>query len=81
MDLAYVAAGRASLFAELYLSAWDYAAGMLLVAEAGGITTTMKGEALPFTPASVLAGATVTHAEFLTRILPRVIEECGAEYM
>lgn len=36
LDLAYVACGRADIFFEFALSPWDYAAGLLLVREAGG---------------------------------------------
>ena len=36
LDLCDVAAGRSDLFFELVLSPWDYAAGALLVTEAGG---------------------------------------------
>jgi len=36
LDLCFVAAGRFDAFWELYLKPWDVAAGMLLVAEAGG---------------------------------------------
>lgn len=36
LDLAYVAAGRFDAFYELALNPWDVAAGVLLVAEAGG---------------------------------------------
>ena len=36
LDLAYVAAGRHDVFFELMLRPWDYAAGLLLVEEAGG---------------------------------------------
>ena len=43
LDLCMIAAGRAELFFELMLSPWDYAAGMLLVHEAGGIVTTIEG--------------------------------------
>ena len=37
LDLAYVAAGRQDLYFELTLKPWDYAAGALLVEEAGGV--------------------------------------------
>lgn len=37
LDLAYVAAGRLDAFWEIGLSAWDIAAGALLVKEAGGL--------------------------------------------
>lgn len=36
MDLAYLACGRHDLFFELRLKPWDYAAGSLIVQEAGG---------------------------------------------
>jgi len=36
LDLAYVAAGRQDVYFELILRPWDYAAGALLVQEAGG---------------------------------------------
>ena len=56
LDLCSIAAGRAELYFELRLSPWDYAAGSLLVEEAGGIITTVEGEKLRFDrPCSVLA--------------------------
>ena len=36
IDLCDIACGRAELFFELRLSPWDYAAGALIVKEAGG---------------------------------------------
>ena len=44
LDLCAIAAGRAELYFELILSPWDYAAGMLIVQEAGGIVTTVERE-------------------------------------
>jgi len=43
VDLAYVAMGRFQGFFEYNLKAWDVAAGILLVQEAGGIVTDFKG--------------------------------------
>lgn len=43
IDLCSVAAGRAELFFELRLSPWDYAAGALIVEEAGGRVTKVDG--------------------------------------
>ena len=43
LDLAWVAAGRMDGFWERDLSAWDLAAGLLLVTEAGGKVTTADG--------------------------------------
>ena len=39
LDLCYVAAGRLDGFWETGLSAWDLAAGGLIIREAGGIVT------------------------------------------
>lgn len=47
LDLCNVAAGRAELFFELRLCPWDYAAGSLIVEEAGGVVTTIDGGKLP----------------------------------
>ncbi len=44
LDLAYLAAGRFDGFWELKLKPWDTAAGCLLVEEAGGAVSDMKGE-------------------------------------
>ena len=46
LDLAYVAAGRFSAFWEVDLKPWDVAAGILLVTEAGGLVTDLRGQPL-----------------------------------
>jgi myo-inositol-1(or 4)-monophosphatase len=62
LDLASVAAGRFDAFWEAKLAPWDFAAGMLLVTEAGGIVSTVDGTPLdPTGPSSVLAGSPVMH--------------------
>ena len=43
MDLAYVACGRIGGFFEPVLQPWDFAAGSLIVEEAGGKVTTLEG--------------------------------------
>lgn len=43
IDLCNVACGRADIFFELKLSPWDYAAGTIIVTEAGGKVTTVDG--------------------------------------
>lgn len=48
LDLCMVASGRADLFVELQVSPWDFAAGKLLIEEAGGVVTTLEGEPLSF---------------------------------
>lgn len=48
LDLCWVACGRAELYFELQTSPWDFAAGKLLVEEAGGVVTTLDGTPLSF---------------------------------
>ena len=45
LDLAYVACGRYDGFWEFGLAPWDMAAGALLISEAGGLVSDMRGEA------------------------------------
>ena len=61
LDLCTIAAGRAELFFELVLSPWDYAAGALIVEEAGGLVSDCDGRPLAYDrPCSVLARNNVT---------------------
>ena len=65
--LCSVAAGRAGLYFELSVSLWDYAAGMLLVNEAGGRCCRTDGSPLPFdgTKTDIAAGSPRALADFL----------------
>lgn len=49
LDLCYVACGRAAGFWEFELSPWDFAAGKLIIEEAGGKVTGRHGEKIPLT--------------------------------
>lgn len=63
IDLASVACGRFDAFWEARLSPWDFAAGMLLVREAGGLATELDGAHLTaLAPSGVLAGNPAMHA-------------------
>ena len=66
IDLAYVACGRLDGFWEFGLNPWDFAAGWLLVEEAGGRVSTMTGEGLAISSPHLLADNTAVHAEVLT---------------
>jgi myo-inositol-1(or 4)-monophosphatase len=44
LDMAYLACGRLDGYWEMHLKPWDWAAGWLLVEEAGGLVTDMRGE-------------------------------------
>ena len=61
LDLAQVASGMFGAFFEYELSPWDFAAGRLLVEEAGGRINTCRGEALPLAKTSVLASNGILH--------------------
>lgn len=61
LDLCYVAAGRYEGFWEMGLSPWDCAAGVLIVREAGGIVTPLKGEGNPVYADTLLASNGILH--------------------
>jgi myo-inositol-1(or 4)-monophosphatase len=66
LDLAYVACGRASAFFETILLPWDYAAGLLLVEEAGGKVTAMDGSPVKVPEnSSIVATNGLVHNEIL----------------
>lgn len=54
LDLCHVAAGRAEVFCECLLSPWDFAAGTLLVQEAGGFVSDFSGAPMPLTEKSAV---------------------------
>ncbi len=73
LDLVSVACGHFDAFWELSLAPWDFAAGVLLVREAGGVVTTVSGGDVPLTHGSLLAGNPAMHrwlADTLARATP-----------
>jgi myo-inositol-1(or 4)-monophosphatase len=68
IDLCYVAAGRFDGFWEKKLQAWDVAAGALIVAQAGGMMTSMDGSAYRSQEGSVLATNGLIHPAMLEKI-------------
>lgn len=65
LDLAYTACGRLDAFWEFGLNPWDMAAGILLVQEAGGKVSGMKGERIDLHGPHVLADNGQIHNETL----------------
>jgi myo-inositol-1(or 4)-monophosphatase len=65
LDLAFVAAGRLEGFWEHNLSAWDMAAGILLVREAGGYVSAVDGSARIFENRNIAAGNEAVHQTLL----------------
>lgn len=70
VDLCWTAAGRLDGFFELKLEPWDYAAGMLIVAEAGGRVSDAEGN-----PLAIGAPAVVASAPGLHDVLLKIIDE------
>jgi len=68
LDLAYVAAGRLDGFWESGLSAWDIAAGALIVRESGGITTDYDGNENYLEKGQVISGNPKIMGEMLRKI-------------
>ena len=65
LDLAWTAAGRVDGYWERNLGPWDVAAGVLLVAEAGGSVTSLDGGPVDIRAGSICA----SNAELLPQIL------------
>jgi len=65
LDLAYVAAGRMDAFWEMGLSRWDMAAGALLIQEAGGLVSDLKGGPGYLDSGDIAAAAPKILEEFL----------------
>ncbi len=68
LDLAYVACGRYDGFWEFGLAPWDMAAGALMIAEAGGLVSDVRGEASYLTSGNVVAGTPKVFAPLLNLI-------------
>ena len=65
IDLSYVAAGRFTGFWEFSLHAWDFAAGKLIVEEAGGRLSGLHGEEIPLETHYVVASNKRIHGAML----------------
>ena len=68
LDLCYTACGRHDLFFEYSLFPWDYAAGSLIITEAGGIVTDFNQNTLPLNKrTTVIAGNKNVYKEFFDK--------------
>ncbi len=74
LDLAYTAAGVYDGFFEFRLSPWDFAAGVLLIREAGGRITDLDDGDRFFTSGNLVAGPKALHGELLATIRQHVDE-------
>ncbi|MBO5511417.1 MAG: hypothetical protein J6B24_06780 [Clostridia bacterium] len=70
LDICHVACGRLDAFCEPVLSPWDYAAGSVILSEAGGISTNFAGKPLDLSaPSSCVFGSANAH--------PAALDVCG----
>jgi myo-inositol-1(or 4)-monophosphatase len=75
LDLAYVASGRLDGFWEIGLNIWDMAAGVLLIQEAGGLSSDFTGGHNHLESGNIVAGNPKLFAEILKSIRPFVPAE------
>jgi myo-inositol-1(or 4)-monophosphatase len=68
LDLAYVACGRYDFFWEAHLLPWDFLAGKLLIAEAGGFSSDFAGKELAVRKGTVLAANKILYPVLLKEI-------------
>ena len=69
LDMAYVACGKLDGFFECILSPWDYAAGALLVKEAGGEVSDFCGNGITLSvPGSLLCSNKIIHNKLMALI-------------
>ncbi len=54
LDLCYLAEGRFDAFWELFLNPWDFAAGWVIVEEAGGVLGRVEGGPLGLSPGTII---------------------------
>jgi len=71
MSLASVACGRLCAFYEWGIHIWDFAAGALLVTEAGGIVRDPSGKELDYSHGCVLGGTPGVVEEIAQTLLPK----------
>lgn len=66
LELAWIASGRYDGFWHRSLEPWDFAAGALLVREAGGFVTDLAGREKNLQPGALVAGNKLIHEQLLS---------------
>ncbi|MBN9004510.1 MAG: inositol monophosphatase [Rhizobiales bacterium] len=70
LDLAFVAAGRLDGYWERNLQAWDMAAGILMIREAGGTVSGIQGNDDPLKTGHIVCGNEAIHRELVKILKP-----------
>ncbi|MDH4127881.1 MAG: inositol monophosphatase [Spirochaetota bacterium] len=68
LDLCFVACGRFDGFWERKLSPWDVAASLLIIDEAGGLTTTFGGKNYALYDDTIIASNKLIHNEIISTL-------------
>ena len=68
LDLCYVACGRIDGFFEYKLQAWDCAAGILLIEEAGGLVSNFNGQTYAYSDKKIVASNKHLHQAMIDTI-------------
>jgi myo-inositol-1(or 4)-monophosphatase len=69
IDLATVATGQFDAFWELTLAPWDKAAGIILIREAGGVVTDLRGETAQVAHGGIVAGNRTMHGWVMEQVI------------
>jgi len=77
LDLAYVAAGRFDGFWEHGLQSWDMAAGIILVREAGGMVSDMRGSDQMMNDGAIICANETLHPKLLKLLKDARTQEPG----
>jgi len=79
LALAWVAIGRIDIYVNFHLSPWDFAAGLLLIQEAGGSTSDLAGQPIPLTShSSTIVANQQLHPAFLALLGQAADGETGS---
>lgn len=75
-ELAYIAAGRMDAYISMRLAPWDFAAGLVLLEEVGGVMTTVDGRPIDLLKQnSIFAGEPALHQHILEHYIAKGMEQ------
>ena len=75
LELCYLAEGMCDLYFEIRVFPWDYAAGILILQEAGGVVFSLNNQTIPFDRATpVIAANNIENFNILNNIVKKHIK-------
>jgi len=69
IDICYLAEGRFEAFWELFLNPWDFAAGWVIIEEAGGVLGRVEEGALRLSSGTVIGANSLAMKEALHKLI------------